>query len=35
MEVDHQQVERATAGHEVAVQVVERARSHDRVLKMT
>lgn len=34
MEVDHEKVERATAGHEVAVKVIERARVHDRVLKL-
>lgn len=34
MEVDHQKVERATAGDEVAVKVIERARAHDRVLKL-
>ena len=35
MEVDHEKVERATEGHEVAVKVVERARVHDRVLKLS
>jgi putative protease len=34
MEVDHEKVERATEGHEVAVKVIERARVHDRVLKL-
>jgi translation elongation factor EF-Tu-like GTPase len=34
MEVDHQKVERATAGQEVAIQVVSRARPHDQVLKV-
>ena len=34
MEVDHQKVERATVGHEVAIQVVERARQHDQVFKL-
>jgi hypothetical protein len=35
MEVDHQKVERAAAGHEVAVQVVARVRQHDQVFKVT
>jgi len=35
MEVDHEKVDRATAGDEVAVKVISRARSHDRILKVT
>lgn len=35
MEVDHAKVERAAKGAEVAVKVIERAREHDRVLKIT
>jgi putative protease len=35
MEVDHRKVERATAGQEVAIQVTDRAREHDQVLKVT
>lgn len=35
MEVDHQKVEHATAGEEIAVQVVNRARPHDRVFKVS
>ena len=35
MEVDHVKVERATVGQEVAIQVVQRARPGDRVLKVT
>jgi putative protease len=35
MEVDHQKVERARSGDEIAIQVVGRARRHDRVLKVT
>ena len=35
MEVDHKKVERANAGEEVAIQVVGRARQHDKVLKQT
>ncbi|HXF96386.1 MAG TPA: EF-Tu/IF-2/RF-3 family GTPase [Gemmatimonadales bacterium] len=35
MEVNHQKVERARAGEEVAIKVVGRARIHDRVLKIT
>lgn len=34
MEVDHEVVERATKGHEVAIKVVERARPHDKVMKV-
>ena len=35
MEVDHAKVEHAAKGNEVAIKVVERAREHDRVLKIT
>ncbi len=35
MELDHQQVSRATAGQEVAVKVASRVRPHDKVLKVT
>ncbi len=35
MEVSHQRVERAKAGDEVAIQIVDRARPHDHVLKVT
>jgi translation elongation factor EF-1alpha len=35
MEVNHQKVQRATAGEEVAIQVTDRARQHDQVLKVT
>jgi len=35
MEVDHQKVDRARAGQEVAIKVVGRARAHDKVLKVT
>lgn len=35
MELDHQKVERANAGDEVAIQVTARAREHDQVLKVT
>ena len=35
MEVNHQTVERARAGEEVAIQVTDRARQHDQVLKVT
>lgn len=34
MEVEHEKVERATKGHEVAIKVVARARPHDKVLKI-
>ncbi len=34
MEVEHQKVEHAQAGDEVAIQVVERARPHDQVYKI-
>ena len=35
MQVEHQAVDRATAGWDVAVKVVARARPHDRVMKVT
>ena len=35
MEVNHQKVERANAGEEVAIQVTNRAREHDQVLRVT
>ncbi len=35
MELNHQKVERARAGEEVAIQVTDRARQHDQVLKVT
>lgn len=35
MEVEHQKVETAKAGEEVAIQVVARARPHDQVFKIT
>lgn len=35
MEVNHQKVERAGAGDEVAIQVADRTRQHDQVLKVT
>ena len=34
MEVNHQRVERATVGEEIAIKVVARARRHDRVFKV-
>lgn len=34
MEVDHQKVERADAGDEVAIQVIARARPHDQVFRV-
>lgn len=34
MEVNHRKVERASAGDEVAIQVLARARPHDKVLKV-
>jgi putative protease len=34
MEVNHQKVERARAGDEVAIQVADRARPHDQVFKV-
>ena len=35
MEVNHQKVERARAGEEVAIQVTDRTRQHDQVFKVT
>ena len=35
MQVDHKPVEAAAAGQDVAVQVVSRARPHDKVLRVT
>lgn len=35
MEIEHVKVERVTSGAEVAIQVVERARQHDQVFKVT
>jgi translation initiation factor IF-2 len=35
MEVNHQKVQRARAGEEVAIQIVDRARPHDQVFKVT
>jgi translation elongation factor EF-1alpha len=35
MEVNHQKVEVAKPGDEVAIQIVDRARPHDQVLKVT
>jgi putative protease len=35
MEVNHQKVERADTGEEVAIQVTDRAREHDQVLRVT
>jgi translation initiation factor IF-2 len=35
MELNHQKVERAAAGEEVAIQVTDRARQHDQVFKVT
>lgn len=35
MEVSHQKVEHANAGEEVAIQVTDRAREHDQVLRVT
>lgn len=34
LEVNHQKIERATAGEEVAIQVKARVRRHDKVLKL-
>jgi translation elongation factor EF-Tu-like GTPase len=34
MEVEHRKVERASAGEEVAIQVVSRVRQHDQVFKI-
>jgi putative protease len=35
LEVNHQKGERAKAGDEIAIQVVDRARQHDQVYKVT
>ena len=35
MEVNHHKVERANAGDEVAIQVTDRTRQHDHVLRVT
>ncbi|HVH67637.1 MAG TPA: hypothetical protein VM716_07210 [Gemmatimonadales bacterium] len=35
MEVNHQKVQLAKAGDEVAIQVTDRARQHDQVFKVT
>lgn len=35
MEVNHQKIERAKVGDEVAIQVTARVRRHDKVLKVT
>jgi putative protease len=35
MEVEHQKVERARAGEEVAIKVIGRARVHDKVSRVT
>jgi translation initiation factor IF-2 len=35
MELNHQKVQRAATGQEVAIQVTDRARQHDQVLKVT
>ena len=35
MEVNHQKVERARAGEEVAIKVTDRTRQHDQVSKVT
>lgn len=35
MEVNHQKVERATEGDEIAIQVTDRTREHDQVFKVT
>jgi translation initiation factor IF-2 len=35
MEVNHQKVQRAQTGDEVAIQIVDRARPHDQVFKVT
>jgi putative protease len=34
MEVEHQKVEKAAAGDEIAIKVVDRARQHDQVFKV-
>ncbi|HYK82215.1 MAG TPA: EF-Tu/IF-2/RF-3 family GTPase [Gemmatimonadales bacterium] len=35
MEVNHQKVQRAKAGDEIAIQVTDRTRQHDQVTKVT
>lgn len=35
MEVNHQKVDRAKAGDEIAIQVTDRTREHDQVFKVT
>ncbi|KPJ90744.1 MAG: hypothetical protein AMS18_10130 [Gemmatimonas sp. SG8_17] len=35
MEVNHQKVEQAQAGDEIAIQVADRARQHDQVYRVT
>jgi putative protease len=35
MEVEHKKVERAEAGDEIAIQVIDRARQHDQVYRVT
>ena len=35
MEVDHEKVELAKRGDEIAIQVIERARVHDKVFKVS
>jgi len=35
MEANHQKVDRATAGDEIAIQVTDRTREHDQVFKVT
>jgi putative protease len=35
MEVEHEKVETAKAGDEIAIQVVDRTREHDQVFRMT
>jgi translation initiation factor IF-2 len=35
MEIEHAKVERVAAGGEVAIEVLERARRHDQVFKVT
>jgi translation elongation factor EF-1alpha len=34
MEVEHKKVEHAEAGDEIAIQVIERVRQHDRVFRL-
>jgi len=34
MEVDHKKVEKAKAGEEIAIKVIDRARQHDQVFKI-